>query len=74
MIYGTPKITTDGLILNLDAINPKSLPYLPTINYGNPSENFTLSTWSKQNGIVSGDTTTAPDGTLTADLYIPNTT
>lgn len=71
MIYGTPKITTDGLILHLDSINPKSLPSIPTINYGNPSEN--IGSWNLQNGTVSGNTTTAPDGTLTADLYIPST-
>jgi hypothetical protein len=71
MIYGTPSIITDGLILHLDSINPKSLPYIPTINYADPSEN--IGTWNLQNGIVSGNTTTAPDGTLTADLYIPST-
>lgn len=71
MIYGTPSIITDGLILHLDSINPKSLPYIPTINYADPSEN--IGSWNLQNGIVSGNTTTAPDGTLTADLYIPST-
>jgi hypothetical protein len=32
MYYGTPPIVTNGLVLNLDAQNPQSIPLDPTVN------------------------------------------
>lgn len=64
-------IVKDGMVLCLDGASQQSVPATPTINYAVPSES--IGGWALQNGTVSGNTTTAPDGTLTADLYIPNT-
>jgi len=68
-----PKVSTDGLVLCLDAANKKSydnkqnlLPY---------SENATIDIyglWAKINVTVPGTTTTAPDGTNTAYLIVPS--
>jgi uncharacterized delta-60 repeat protein len=68
----TPPMVTNGMVLCLDSANQQSVPVLPTINYAVPSENIGI--WNLQNGSVINNVTTAPDGTLTADLYIPNTT
>jgi hypothetical protein len=32
MYYGTPPIVTNGLVLNLDAQSPQSIPLDPTVN------------------------------------------
>ena len=62
----SPSIVLNGLVLALDAGNPKS--------YGDNTENLLLyseqfdnAAWAKINTSVSANTTTAPDGTLTAD-------
>lgn len=38
------------------------------------SESFEASAWTKANGTVTANAATAPDGTLTADKFVPNTT
>lgn len=38
------------------------------------SEEFDNAAWSKINGSVTANATTSPDGTVDADLFIPNTT
>jgi hypothetical protein len=38
------------------------------------SQEFDNAYWSKDNGTVTANNTTAPDGTTTAELFIPNTT
>jgi hypothetical protein len=32
MYYGTPPIVTNGMVLNLDSLNPQSIPVDPTVN------------------------------------------
>jgi hypothetical protein len=59
---------TDGLVMYLDAANNKSLVDVPSRNlllWGQQFDN-----WSKYQSTVSTDTTTAPDGTSTADTNI----
>jgi hypothetical protein len=68
--FGTPPIVTDGLVLNLDSFNTKSIPVDPTENLLKWSEQFDQSTWLKTSGSVSANTFTAPDGTSTADSFI----
>ena len=48
MIYGTPTIITNGLVLNLDVLNVKSIPNDPTINLitDNPTPTNTSSIYS----------------------------
>lgn len=66
MIYGTPNIITNGLLVNLDNISPKSTPIPQTINLVFPSDRF--SGWTSSNLIVSGNTQTNPiDGNQNAD-------
>jgi len=47
MIYGTPTIVTNGLVLALDAANSLSIPVDPTVNQVLWSQNFSQSAWSK---------------------------
>jgi hypothetical protein len=69
MIYGTPNIITNGLLVNLDNISPKSTPIPQTINLIYPSEKFTG--WTLSNLIVSGNTQTNPiDGSQNTDKII----
>jgi hypothetical protein len=48
--------------------------FLPERNLRPWSEAFDNATWTKTNASVSANITTAPDGTLTADALIENTT
>lgn len=57
-----PKIVTDGLVLCLDAANPKSYNY----NIATYSQDFTNAVYSKSTGLISATGLLAPDGTLTA--------
>jgi len=59
---------TDGLVLYLDAANPKSLADVPSTNLLKYSQQ--IENWNKYQSSVSADTTTAPDGTNTADTNI----
>lgn len=68
----SPTIVTDGLVMYLDATNTKSLDDVPSRNLVTWSEDFTNGTWGKSNLTVSGNTTTSPIGTSTADSLIEN--
>lgn len=68
MIYGTPTIVTNGLVLNLDALNSKSIPVDPTVNLALWSQDFSQSVWSKSIYDTTTTGSTAPDGTPTATL------
>jgi len=68
MIYGTPTIVTNGLVLNLDALNSKSIPVDPTVNLALWSQNFSQSIWNKSTYDTITTGSTAPDGTPTATL------
>ena len=68
----SPTIVTDGLVMYLDATNTKSLADVPSQNLMTWSEDFTNGTWGKSNLTVSGNTTTSPIGTSTADSLIEN--
>ena len=57
-----PKIVTDGLVLCLDAANPKSYNY----NIVTYSQDFTNAAYSKSTGLISATGVLAPDSTLTA--------
>ena len=48
--------------------------FLPERNLHQRSEEFNNGYWSKANSSVTANSTTAPDGTLTADTLIENTT
>jgi len=61
-------IVGNGLVLHLDAGNLQSYNSVESENLLTYSEDFSNVIWSKFGGIsVSSNTTTAPDGTLTAD-------
>jgi hypothetical protein len=68
MYYGTPPIVTNGLVLNLDAQSPQSIPVDPTVNLARWSQDFSQSVWGKSiyDTITTGSI--APDGTPTAAL------
>jgi hypothetical protein len=69
MIYGTPTIVTNGLALNLDALNSKSIPVDPTVNLALWSQDFSRSVvWNKSTYDTITTGSTAPDGTPTATL------
>ena len=59
---------TDGLVLYLDAANTKSLADVPSTNLIKNSQQ--LQFWNQYQSSVSANTTTAPDGTTTADTNI----
>lgn len=71
MIYGTPTIVTNGLVLNLDAANPKSIPLDPTVNLMINSENYLAgSGWTRNNTtVVTSSAVPAPFGTESANLW-----
>ena len=64
MIYGTPTIVTNGLVLNLDAASPKAAPTRNLIN--NTNELTNASSWLVYNSTLTASAATAPDGTNTA--------
>jgi hypothetical protein len=69
MYYGTPPIVTNGLVLNLDAQNPQSIPLDPTVNVFNSSENIPASPWQSNNGTRVTSSMAAPFGPGSASLY-----
>jgi hypothetical protein len=69
MYYGTPPIVTNGLVLNLDAQNPQSIPLDPTINLFNSSENIPVFPWTSNNGTRVTSSIAAPFGLGSASLY-----
>lgn len=68
-----PRAVTNGLILELDAANPKSL-FSINKNLFTAPEDFTNVNWPKGNCTILANAITAPDGTLTADALIDDTT
>lgn len=72
--YGGPEITNDGLVLYYDMNNTqKSWKGAPTTNLLASPSDFTNASWRKTRSSVTSNTTTAPDGTLTADTFIEDT-
>lgn len=68
-----PQIVTNGLVLCLDAANPKSYTY--SENLLSYSQQFNVSPWSlggTGTPSITANTTTAPDGTLTASTLYGN--
>jgi hypothetical protein len=65
MYYGTPPIVTNGLVLNLDAQSPQSIPNDPTVNQAQSPFVFTAG-YAYVNVTASNNTTINYDGTLTA--------
>ena len=69
---GGSNIATDGLVLALDAANPKS--YTPSKNLIQSNNNFTNSSlWILQNTSLTSSAATSPDGTQNATLVKQNT-
>jgi hypothetical protein len=66
MIYGTPKIVTDGLQLYLDAANPT---YAPSRNLLRFTTDLTNAAWNKFNCQITASAAIAPDGTNTAFAF-----
>jgi hypothetical protein len=64
MIYGTPTIVTNGLVLNLDAASPKAAPTRNLLYTTNDLTN--TGAWFTYNSTVTASATTAPDSTNTA--------
>lgn len=60
----SPKIVTNGLVLCLDAVNPKSKSYNVIAN----PENLGAYLFLRAGASISANSTAAPDGTQTADL------
>jgi hypothetical protein len=67
-VYSGPEITSDGLVLALDAGNSKGFD--DDENLLTYSEQFNDASWFKNNYNVTANATSAPDGTLTADKLI----
>lgn len=57
-----PRVVTDGLVLALDAGNPKSYNY----NLVTYSQDFQNAAYTKSAGLITATGVLAPDGTLTA--------
>ena len=70
----TPPTVTDGLVLNLDAANPRSMPGLPASNLLRYSEQFDQSSWALSAVTITANAVNAPNGTLTADKLISDAT
>ncbi len=66
MIYGTPTIVTNGLVLNLDAASPKAAPTRNLFTY---TTDLTNVAWTKTRCSVTASATIAPDGTNTAFAF-----
>lgn len=65
-VKGGPNIVTQGLTINLDSGNKKSIPLDPTVNLV-PRPND-ISLWANGGGVaVTASNVIAPDGTLTAN-------
>jgi len=63
----SPSVTSNGLLVNLDAGNTRSLGTIRK-NYYSFSEDLANSFWAKSQIVVTTNQAIAPDGTLTADL------
>lgn len=70
----TPPIVNSGLVLYMDAANPRSMPGLPANNLLRYSEQFDQSPWVLSNATITANAVNAPNGTLTADKLISDTT
>jgi hypothetical protein len=64
MIYGTPTIVTNGLILNLDAASPKAAPTRNLLY--NTNELTNTGAWLMYRSTLTASAAIAPDGTNTA--------
>lgn len=67
----SPQIVTDGLVLCLDAANPKSYPVYNLVTY---SQDFQNAAYTNSTGLVSATALLAPDGTLTATTLTDDST
>jgi len=67
-VGGGVNIVRDGLVMYLDTSNTKSLADVPSQNLITYSQQF--ENWGYYQSSVSANTTTAPDGTTTADTNI----
>ena len=67
----TPPIVTNGLVLALDAANPKS--YTPSENLLTYSNDFTNSVWTSGNVSITSSAAISPDGTQNATLIKQDT-
>ena len=63
-------LKTDGVWNKMKAVYPFVTDNKNLLSY---TENFSDATWVKSNSSVTENSTTAPNGTLTADSIIPNT-
>jgi hypothetical protein len=64
--HSSAPIVTNGLVMNLDASNPRSVVTQNLLKY---SQEFSNTTWIKNPGLLIGSTNeTAPDGTNTASV------
>jgi len=66
MIYGTPTIVTNGLVLNLDAASPKAAPTRNLFTY---TTDLTNAAWTKTRCSITASAIIAPDGTNTAFAF-----
>jgi hypothetical protein len=72
-VSGGPSIVTSNLLLNLEVVNPKSYSY--SENLLTYSQQFNVSPWSlggTGSPLITANTVTAPDGTLTASTLYGN--
>jgi len=67
----TPPIVTNGLVLALDAANPKS--YTPSENLLTYSNDFTNVVWTSGNVSITSSADISPDGTQNATLIKQDT-
>jgi hypothetical protein len=67
MIYGTPTIVTNGLVLALDAASPKAAPTRNLLH--NTNELTNTGAWFLYNSTLTASAATAPDGTNTAHAW-----
>jgi len=70
-VKGGPNIVTQGLVIDLDSGNKKSIPLDPTVNLvPNPNNPFL---WGNGGGVaITASNVIAPDGTLTANTIYFN--
>lgn len=67
----SPSIVTDNLIVYYDFANTNCYRDYNLFQY---TEQFDNAAWAKNSTIISANTITAPDGTLSADKHIEDTT